>query len=214
MFTGLVETVGRVVEVTRRGGALRLGVASSLAVAEMERGESVSVDGVCLTVVECRGDRFFADVVQETMRRSTLSDVRPGRRVNLERSLRVGDRVGGHLVQGHVDATATVRAVRRQVGDYRLDIDFVPEIRPYLAFKGSVALQGVSLTVAGLSRDGFAVALVPETLERTTLGDLRTGDRVNVEVDLLARYLERLLEAREAGPLGPEARARGDDDWS
>jgi riboflavin synthase len=196
MFTGLVETVGRVVEATRRGGALRLGIASSLPVAEMEHGESVSVDGVCLTVVERRGDRFFADVVPETLRCSTLGDARTGRRVNLERSLRLGDRLGGHLVQGHVDATAPVRAVRRLHGDYRVEVALVPEIRSYVAYKGSIAVQGVSLTVAGLGGEGFEVALVPETVGRTTLGELRQGDRVNVEVDLLARYLERLEGVR------------------
>jgi riboflavin synthase len=209
MFTGLIETVGRVAEVRHRTGARRLGVASSLPVAELELGESVAVDGVCLTVAERRGDRFFADVVPETLRRSTLADVRPGRSVNLERALRLGDRLGGHLVQGHVDATAPVRAVHRQRGEWRLEVQLVPEILPYVAFKGSVALQGVSLTVAAVTGEGFEVALVPTTLERTTLGDLRRGDRVNVEVDLLARYLERLLATRPAEGAGVEGDARG-----
>jgi riboflavin synthase len=212
MFTGLVETVGRVAEVARRGGALRLAIASSLPVAEMEHGESVAVDGVCLTVVERRGDRFCADVVPETLRRSTLSDVRPGRRVNLERALQLGDRLGGHLVQGHVDATAALRAVHRRGGDYRLQVALGEEIRPYVAYKGSIALQGVSLTVAAVDREAFEVALVPETLERTTLADLRRGDAVNVEVDLLARYLERLLEGRGPGPPRPGREARGGHD--
>jgi riboflavin synthase len=212
MFTGLVETMGRVAEVSRRGGALRLGIASSLPVAEMRQGESVSVDGVCLSVVDSRGDRFFADVVPETMRRTTLADVRPGRRVNLERALRLGDRLGGHLVQGHVDATAPLRGVHRRGGDYRLEVSLVDEIRPYVAYKGSVALQGVSLTVASVGHDGFEVALIPETLERTTLGALGRGDRLNVEVDLLARYLERLLEGRGAGASRPGGGPRGDHD--
>jgi riboflavin synthase len=212
MFTGLVETVGRVAEVARRAGALRLAIASSLPVAEMEHGESVAVDGVCLTVVERRGDRFCADVVPETLRHSTLSSVRPGRRVNLERALQLGDRLGGHLVQGHVDATAPLRAVHRCGGDYRLQVALVEEIRPYVAYKGSIALQGVSLTVAAVDRESFEVALVPETLERTTLSELRRGDAINVEVDLLARYLERLLEARGPGAPRPGPDARGDHD--
>jgi len=203
MFTGLVETIGRVVEVGRRGGGVRLAVASALPVDEMAHGESVAVDGVCLTVVDRRGDRFCADVVQETLRRSTLSDVRAGRRVNLERALRVGDRLGGHLVQGHVDATATVRAVQRRGGDYRLAVALEPEIRPYVATQGSVTIQGVSLTVAAVTRDAFEVALVPETREATTLGELRGGERVNIEVDLLARYLETLLQGRGASGPGP-----------
>jgi riboflavin synthase len=212
MFTGLVETMGRVAEVSRRGGALRLGIASSLPVADMREGESVAVDGVCLTVVALRGDRFLADVVPETLRRSTLAEVRPGRQVNLERALRLGDRLGGHLVQGHVDATAPLRAVHRRGGDYRLEVALVDEIRPYVAFKGSVALQGVSLTVAAVGPEGFEVALVPETLERTTLGSLGRGDRLNVEVDLLARYLERLLEGRGGKASRPGGGPRGDHD--
>lgn len=211
MFTGLIETVGRVAETGRRGGVLRLGIVSSLPVGEMEDGESVAVDGVCLTVCERRRDRFLADVIPETLARSTLSGLRPGHGVNLERSLRASDRLGGHLVQGHVDATAPVRAVRRRGGDYRLEVALVPEIRPYVALKGSVALHGVSLTVAGLGRESFEVALVPQTLERTTLGRLRAGDRINVEADLLARYLERLLEGREAGAARPAGGSgRGD----
>lgn len=196
MFTGLIETVGRVVEMTRRGGAVRVGIASSLPVEEIADGDSVAVDGVCLTVVERRGDRFLADAVPETLRQSTLGDLRPGHRVNLERALRMGDRLGGHLLQGHVDATAPVRGVSRRGAEYRLAVGLVDAIRPYVAYKGSVALQGVSLTVAAVDRLGFEVAIIPETLKRTTLGDLGSGARLNVEVDLLARYLDRLLEAR------------------
>jgi len=202
MFTGLVETVGDVVEVEPSGEALRLTIDSPIDAATIEHGESIAVDGVCLTVVECREGRFCVDVIPETLRCTGLADVRPGRRVNLERSLCLGDRLGGHLVQGHVDAAARVRAV--QPGDdYRLGVELPPDLRPYVALKGSVALDGVSLTVAGLDATGFEVALIPETLERTTLGARRAGDRINVEVDLLARYLERLLQTRRSGPGGP-----------
>jgi len=212
MFTGLVETVGEVVEAEPKDGALRLGIASSYATAQMEHGESVAVDGVCLTVVERKDDRFCADVVPETLRCTTLAGVGPGRRVNLERALTLSERLGGHLVQGHVDATAPVLEVRHTAGDYRLVVGLVPEIRRYVAYKGSIALAGVSLTVAGLDETDFEVALVPETLERTTLGGLRAGDRVNVEVDLLARYLERLLETRDTGASVAADEARGHDD--
>jgi len=192
MFTGLIETVGRVVELRPEAGLARLSVTSTLPPEELSRGESVAVDGVCLTVVDCAGDRFRADVVAETLARSTLGRLRPGSRVNLERALRVGDRLGGHWVQGHVDGTVRVAAVRHSGADHRVTLDLPAELRRYVALKGSVALDGVSLTVSGLAGGRVEVALIPETLERTTLGDLRAGDRLNVEVDLLARYLERL----------------------
>jgi len=195
MFTGLVATVGEVVHVGKREGALRLAVESSLPTDEMSRGESVAVDGVCLTVVRLEPGRFFVDVIPETLRCTTLDGIDVGRRVNLERALALHDRLGGHLVQGHVDATAPVRDVR-DGADYRLVVGHAPQTRRYTATKGSIAVQGVSLTVAAVDEAGFEVALIPETLERTTLGDLRVGDRVNLEVDLLARYLERLLETR------------------
>ena len=195
MFTGIVETVGRVVEAVEAPGGTRLRLASDLPVSELEVGQSVAVDGVCLTVVARQGDCFECDVVPETLARSTLGSLVQGRRVNLERALRLGDRLDGHLVQGHVDATARVLAVDREKEEYRLQIELVPRIRSFIAAKGSVALQGVSLTVAALARASFDVALVPQTLRGTTLSALVSGDRVNVEVDLVARYLGRLLEA-------------------
>jgi riboflavin synthase len=212
MFTGLVETVGRVVEANERDGALRFAVAATLSGAELTRGESIAVDGVCLTVVEATREGFRTDVILETLRRTTLGAAGVGARVNLERALRVGDRLGGHLVQGHVDATLAVREVRRDGGDYRLVVGLTPEVGRYVAFKGSVALQCVSLTVAGLEADAFEVALIPETLERTTLGEMRPGGRLNVEVDLLARYLERLLGTEEPTVPGMAGGARGNHD--
>jgi riboflavin synthase len=201
MFTGLVESTGEVVEVERSGGAFRLAIESSLDVASIEHGESIAVDGVCLTVVERGAGRFHVDVIPETLRCTALADVRAGRRVNLERSLSLGDRLGGHLVQGHVDAAAFVRVVKPG-DDYRIGVEPPLELQPYVALKGSVALDGVSLTVARLDSKIFEVALIPETLERTTLGLRRVGDRINVEVDLVARYLERLLQTRRADPDG------------
>ncbi|HXV74916.1 MAG TPA: riboflavin synthase [Candidatus Polarisedimenticolaceae bacterium] len=196
MFSGLIEAVGRVTDVAPRHGATRIGIESSLPAAELVDGESIAVDGVCLTVAERRTDRFLADVVAETLARTTLGRLRPGDPVNLERSLRLGDRVGGHLVLGHVDGTVRVRAVRRRGDDYRMRIDLPAALAPYVPYKGSVALQGVSLTVAGVGRGGFEVALVPHTLEWTTLGRFRAGETMNFEVDLLARYLERLIAQR------------------
>jgi len=195
MFTGIIEGVGTVALAARRGGTLRLGVASRLPLREIRDGDSICVDGVCLTVVSRARDRFHADVIPETLSRTTLGDLRPGDRVNLERALRAGDRLGGHMVQGHVDAVAPVLGVLRSGADYRLRVALPQGIRRFVAEKGSIALHGVSLTVSGLSEDAFEVALIPATRSGTTLGRIRAGDRLHVEVDVLARYLERLAES-------------------
>jgi riboflavin synthase len=197
MFTGLVEGMGKVSGFARRDGAARLGVDVPWDAGTMRHGESVAVDGVCLTVVATNPRGFQADVIAETLGRTTLGALRVGLRVNLERALRVGDALGGHLVQGHVDGVARVAAVRRAGADHRLRLELPPELRRYVAFKGSVALAGVSLTVSAVDERGFEVALIPETLGATTLGKVRPGDRLNVEVDLVARYLERLIPGSE-----------------
>ncbi len=207
MFTGLVQGIGSVVATTPGRGSTKLSIDSPLPAGTMRPGDSVAVDGVCLTVVRRAGRKFVADVVAETLKRTTLGDLRAGDRVNLEPSLRVGDALGGHLVQGHVDATARVLAVVRRGDDWRVRVALSPGLRPYVAEKGSITLHGVSLTVSGLKRDRFEVALIPQTRSRTTLGELRPGDRVHVEVDLLARYLEAMAGARAA----TKSRARGKD---
>ena len=193
MFTGLIETIGQVVELTAGAGSTRIAIRSDLPLDELRKGESIAVDGVCLTVAELGEDRFCADVVAESLARTTLRGAHPGDRVNLERSVALGERLGGHLVQGHVDAPAKVLEVLRERGDHRLRIESAAGPRRYLAEKGSVALQGVALTIAANRRDSFEVALIPETLASTTLSDIEPGDLVNVEVDLVARYLESLL---------------------
>lgn len=205
MFTGLVQALGRVVEVTPRRGATRLGIASPLRPARMRRGDSIAVDGVCLTVVSRSGNRFVAEVVAETLSRTTLGRLRTGDRVNLECPLRMADPLGGHLVQGHVDATVPVLRVLRRGDDYRLRLGLAPPVRRYVSEKGSVALQGVSLTVSRLVPGEFEVALIPTTRTRTTLGRVRSGDCLNLEVDLMARYLERLIES-QGNPGGRKAR--------
>jgi riboflavin synthase len=197
VFTGLIEAIGKVTEVSPRSGSSRIGIASPIPTDELVDGESVAVDGVCLTVAERRRDRFLADVVSETLERTTLGRLRPGAAVNLERSLAMGARVGGHLVLGHVDGTVAVRATRKRGDDYRMTLELPRSLAPYVPFKGSVAVQGVSLTVAAVEDGGFEVALVPHTLKWTTLGRFRVGDRLNFEVDLLARYLDRLVRARD-----------------
>jgi len=190
MFTGLIEALGKVEQIQRGESAIRLGITTPFE--SFTGGESIAVEGVCLTVADHRGSRFDADVIPETLSCTTLGSLRPGSPVNLERSLRLQDRLGGHLVQGHVDAVAPVLERIQNADEYRLRFGWTPEIRRFIAFKGSVALSGVSMTVAAVDREGFEVALIPETLERTTLSRLRGGDAANVEVDLLARYLDRL----------------------
>ena len=195
MFTGLIEGVGKIRSAEPSKAGRRLWVDVPWPAAELVDGESIAVDGVCLTVAAFDTAGFAADVIEETLRRTTLGRLDSGGQVNLERSLRVGDRLGGHIVQGHVDVAAKVVAVQRD-DEYRIAVGLEPSIRRFVAFKGSVALQGVSLTVASVSESAFEVALIPTTLQETNLDGLEPGDGVNVEVDLFARYLERMVAER------------------
>ena len=196
MFTGLIETIGRVLRVVPEAGATRLTIATDLPVASMRDGESVAVDGACLTVARRKANSFEAVAVAETLKRTTLGGLRVGEGVHLERSLAVGDRLGGHLVQGHVDAVGKVFALRRRGGDVRLTIALPAALRGLVARKGSIAVHGVSLTVCAVQSRRFEVALIPETLARTKLGGLRPGEGVNLEADIIARYLESLMNER------------------
>jgi riboflavin synthase len=195
VFTGLIADLGsvRAVELDADGAVLR--IETQLA-AELGEGDSVAVNGVCLTATGVTGTSFDAQAMHETLQRSSLGALREGARVNLELPLRPADRLGGHFVQGHVDGTGVVRAVREEGFSRVLEVDVAGDLRRYLVEKGSVALDGVSLTVSALHGGGFAVSLIPETLERTNLGDVGEGDVVNVEVDVLAKHIERLLEVR------------------
>ncbi len=196
MFTGLIETMGRVQRVAPGAGVTRLTIASDLPLASMRDGESVAVDGVCLTIVRRKGGGFEADAVAETLERTTLGGLRSGDGVHLERALALGDRLGGHLVQGHVDAVAKVLALRRNGNDVRLRVSLPAAVRGLVAHKGSIAVNGVSLTVSAVQSRSFEVALVPETLARTKLGGLKPGQAVNLEADVIARYLESLMRER------------------
>jgi riboflavin synthase len=182
MFTGLVEQMGEV-----QSAGTRLTVRTPLA-AQLERGDSIAVNGVCLTAVGITDDAFEADVMEETLVRSTLGRLAEGERVNLELALRVGDRLGGHFVQGHVDATGRILEIEQRDHSRLLLIGAPPEILRFVVEKGSIAVDGVSLTITEVSGDGFSVSLIPETLERTTLGTAVEGDPVNLEVDMLAKY--------------------------
>jgi len=198
VFTGIVRERGRVASFD--GTRLVLETPLQAAV-----GDSIAVDGVCLTVVAGDDDTLSFDVVPETLSRSTLGRLEPGAVTNVEAALRVGEELGGHMVQGHVDGVGRVREVEPEGDGRRVWIEAPLEVLRYCVEKGSITVSGVSLTVAGLIEDAFAVALVPHTLRETTLGELETGDEVNIEVDVIGKYVERLLEppgyaSRDAGP--------------
>ena len=188
MFTGLVQATGTVSSIA--DGRLRLETAEPLAV---EPGDSVAVNGVCLTAAAVEGNGIEADVMAETLRRSALGVLAPGAVVNLELPLRAGDPLGGHIVQGHVDGLAAVESIAEEGFARVVRIAAPEELLRYIVDKGSVAVDGVSLTVAEVDHDGFSVSLIPETLERTTFGSLEPGRQVNVEVDVIAKYVEKLV---------------------
>jgi riboflavin synthase len=192
VFTGLVADLGTVTAVDATADGVRLAVATSLA-PELSEGDSVAVNGVCLTATAIADGHFSADVMHESLRRSSLAEVAPGSAVNLELPLRATDRLGGHVVQGHVDGVGVVSATREDGFSRIVTIGAPPELLRYVVEKGSIAVDGVSLTVAAIGDDWFSVALIPETLERTTLGTATPGRPVNLEVDVLAKYVEKLV---------------------
>jgi len=197
VFTGIVRERGRVVSAKRdgEGSALRLRIAAPRTAAEAGLGDSIAVSGCCLTTVAAGDGELAFDAVEETLSRTTLAAVGDGDEVNLEPALRAGEPLGGHYVQGHVDGVGRVRAHDPEEDGSRLWLDLHAELLRYCVEKGSIAVDGVSLTIAGLDAEGIAVALVPHTLRETTLSRLRPGDDVNIEVDVLAKYVERLTNA-------------------
>ncbi|MDT3398473.1 riboflavin synthase [Streptomyces sp. B1866] len=203
MFTGIVEELGEVAAVEDLGDACRFRLRGPLVTADARHGDSIAVNGVCLTVVEAAGDEFTADVMAETLKRSGLGTLRPGARVNLERAVPAGGRLGGHIVQGHVDGTGTILSREPSEHWEVVTVSLPLELSRYVAEKGSITVDGVSLTVVGVGDDFFTVSLIPTTLALTTLGALRPGDPVNLEVDVLAKYVERMLR-----PAAPAAAAR------
>ncbi len=193
MFTGIVRELGRVVSIDGGPHGVRLELEAPQAAAAAGLGDSVAVNGCCLTVVGSDGGRLAFDAVPETLRRTTLGALRPGDPVNIEPALRVGDPLGGHFVQGHVDGVGRVQSSEAEGEGLRVVVAAAPEILRYCVEKGSITVEGVSLTVAELTDDAFALALVPHTLAETTLSDLTPGREVNLEVDVLAKYVERML---------------------
>ena len=201
LFTGLVQDLGTVTDVDATGDGVTLGVRTRLA-GELAEGDSIAVDGVCLTATAIADGLFRAEVMHETLRRSSLAAAAQGSGVNLELPVRPSDRLGGHIVQGHVDGLGSVRELREDGFARVVTIAAPPELLRYVVAKGSIAVNGVSLTVVEVGDGWFTVSLIPETLERTTLGDREPGDRVNLEVDVMARYLRGMLE--QVSPLDQE----------
>jgi riboflavin synthase len=194
MFTGIIIATGRMVSITERSGDLEIAIdAGSLDRARIAVGDSVSVQGACLTATRLDGAIFYADVSRETMAKTTLGMLRPGARVNLEPSLRAGDPLGGHWVSGHVDAVGTLAAVVKDARSWRLHFELPEPLMRYVAPKGSICVDGVSLTVNEVGGRRFDVNIIPHTHEVTTLGELEPGAGVNIEIDVIARYLERLM---------------------
>lgn len=214
MFTGLVQDVGTVVSV-QAGATTDLWIQTALGAASFERGESIAVEGACLTVVETRGDQFKVQAAPETLRVTTLGELAAGSEVNLERALRLSDRLGGHLVLGHVDAVGEVIAKRPEGGSLVMEFSLPAAIAPYLIAKGSITIDGISLTVNTLEAERFAVQLIPETQARTTLPKKAVGRRVNLEGDVIGKYVARLygLGPREGAPALSEALLRDAGRW-
>lgn len=204
MFTGIVEYQGNVIALRREEQVAHLTIAANTQIADLAVGQSIAVNGVCLTVTQRDGTFFTTDLSPETLQRTTLGDLKPHERVNLERPLKVSDRFGGHFVTGHVDAVGRIIRLESAGDSAQMWISFPPSLAIYIASKGSIAVDGVSLTLVEISRESFSVCLIPHTLAMTTLGWKGPGSLVNLEVDLLSRYLERLLgeqAMRERSPL-------------
>lgn len=205
MFTGLVEEVGTVRSVHREGESLRLTIKATHVSAKLAPGDSVCIEGACQTAVRVDADRFEVDTLAETLRKTAFSRLRPGSPVNLELALRAADRLGGHIVQGHVDGVGTVRAVEESGRNVYLAVRLPDDLIRYCVGEGSIAVSGVSLTIARLDAQTVTMNIIPETWKRTTLRACRVGDPVNIEVDILARYVERLLPGRGDGGGGASA---------
>jgi riboflavin synthase len=196
MFTGIIEGTGKLIEKRAAGGGMAFRVEAGFDLVDPCEGESIAINGVCLTAYEIVGRRFLADVSPETLSRTTLSDVGIGSKINMERALRLADRLGGHIVSGHIDSTATVLE-KRPDGEFTVFSFQMPEkLGRYVIEKGSIAIDGISLTVNTCTGGRFSVSIIPHTLQVTTLGSLRKGSRVNIEVDVIGKYVEKLLATK------------------
>ena len=194
MFTGIIEEIGTIAEVQPISNGITVKIRATTVLEDIKIGDSIAVSGPCLTVRDLEQNAFVADISEETCRRTTLRNCIVGTHVNLERSLRLGDRIGGHLVLGHVDEVATISGWKEEGSSSCMQVTVSPKVRPYIAYKGSIAVDGVSLTIANIYDDTFEVALIPHTLDVTTLGKSCIGEIVNIEVDVMARYIETLMQ--------------------
>jgi riboflavin synthase len=204
MFTGIVEEMGKVKALRRDTGAARLTISASAVLGTTVLGDSICVNGVCLTVVDMTQSEFSADVAVETLRVTNLGELRTGAQVNLERALQLSARIGGHLVSGHVDGTGRIRQRREEGNGWRIFIDAPESVLRYVIKKGSIAVDGISLTIADVDSSGFSIAMIPHTANLTTLGFKSTGDSVNLESDIIGKYVERLLSGRVEGGVSLE----------
>ena len=205
MFTGIIEELGTVKALRREAGAARLTLSAAKVLDGTALGDSICVNGVCLTVVEMNSTAFSADVAVETLRVTNLGDLQAGKKVNLERALQLSARIGGHLVTGHVDSVGRVREKREEGNGWRIFIDAPASVLRYVIKKGSIAIDGISLTVADVDNAGFAIAMIPHTAKLTTLGFKTAGDSVNLESDIIGKYVERLLAGRMEGGVSLDA---------
>jgi riboflavin synthase len=204
MFTGLVEELGTVRQTQRRGDYLRLQIDCTTVLDGLRTGDSVSIEGACQTVVRLDDSGFAVDTLAETLRKTTLGGFAVGTRVNLERALRLSDRLGGHLVQGHVDGVGVIESVVRSGKNIYLTVGLEPKLLRYCVSEGSIAVNGISLTIASMTRSGVSINIIPETWNRTSLQNRKAADAVNIEVDILARYVERLLPAHTGTALNAD----------
>ncbi|HJY26713.1 MAG TPA: riboflavin synthase [Pyrinomonadaceae bacterium] len=193
MFTGIIEELGSVRSIEERGDNARIVISAQIVTEGTNHGDSISVNGVCLTAIDIEADLFAADVSKETLQRSTLGSLKPGAAVNLERAVTPATRLGGHIVQGHVDARGQFVSVENHGESWTVRIAYPKEIGRYLVFKGSVAVEGISLTIAALTDEHFEIAIIPKTWEVTNLSHLKPGDAVNIEVDIIGKYIEKLV---------------------
>ena len=202
MFTGLIEETGTITSIARRGTIVDFTIKAAVVTDDIAVGDSVAINGACLTVTAAGASDFTVQAVEETIRRTTLGGLKSGRSVNLERSLRVGDRLGGHIVQGHVDCTGRIVSMRKTGENMILTLAVAPENARYILEKGSVAIDGISLTVTTVTNGEFGVSVIPHSLHATTLRDTRVGDTVNIETDIIGKYVEKLLHTKEDLTLG------------
>jgi riboflavin synthase len=211
MFTGLIEAIGEVREIRRAGSGAILTLRMPPSFTDCRTGDSISVDGVCLTITGITGDLSTLDISAETLARSTLGNCKAGGMVNLERAIRLSDRLGGHLVSGHVDGTGILRRMERQGGSWLIQISLDTSLGRYLIQKGSIAVDGISLTINNCTEDSLSLAIIPETMRKTTLLKKKTGDAVNIEIDMISKYVEKFIDQREAST-PREQRSRIDRD--